>query len=396
MDVNRMKLQSLFALCFASSWCACAVAPLSPEAALVAHWIAGQQFHNAGLSSYGAIKNAQDAAAITADGIQYFCVSPYSANLTVLGLLQAGAPEGIPVAGHWIDWYFAHLNPQSAPEGVPDNHFYRLNGEGETTCIQPDDHLLCHYNDATDSAAATFFSVLWAAHEAGVPAASLNILERQQVEKLADALLKLQQPDGLCWAKKDYRVKYLEDNSEVFNGLCALADLERNVFHDAGRSVFYRSAAGRVQEGILAELYDPRAQLFRVAKFEDNTCPPANLDIWYPDTQAQLWPLLFGVIAPTDTRSQAIAVAVDKHWNGRIRPDWAANPEQVNQGWIEAGHAYAALLMGETNRVQIYVSAVRHSKFKIDDRAPQFASPFGVDDAGWLLRILTSPQINGK
>lgn len=395
--MNSKKFPSLFILCFAFSWYASSQTSLLPDAAQVAHWIAGQQFRNTNLPSYGAIKNAEGAAIATSDGTSYFCVSPYSANLGVLGLLLARAPEAIPVAGHWIDWYFAHLNSLSAPDGVPYNHFYCFNGDGETTCVKAGDRSLCHYNDATDSAAATFFSVLWAARKAGMPPTIFNTPERRlRVEKLADALLQLQQPDGLCWAKKDYHAKYLEDNSEVFSGLRALADLERDVFHDTSRSSFYQSAAERVKEGILTELYDPHAQLFRVAKFENNICPPANLNVWYPDTQAQLWPLLFGVIAPTDPRSRAIAVIIDEHWNGHIKPDWAANPEQVNQGWIEAGHAYAELLMGETNRVQTYVCIVRRFKFKMSNKTPQFAWPFSIDDAGWLLRILASPQITTK
>lgn len=365
----------------------------SPDAAMMAGWITGLQFHNVSRSSYGAIKSAEGPAGKGADGAEYYSVSPYSANLGVLGLIQVGAPQRWRVAEAWIDWYFAHLNAQSAPDGVPYNHFYLANGKGETTCIKPGDPALCHYNDATDSAAATFFSVLWAANQTGVPSAFLNMPERRgQVEALAGVLLKLQQPDGLCWAKADYRVKYLEDNSEVFAGLCALTNLERNVFKDSERAAFYQKAADRVQQGILTELYDIRAQLFRIAKFENNSSPPPNLDTWYPDTQAQLWPVLFGVISTNDARARAVAAAVDAHWNGHIKPDWAADPKHVNQGWIEAGHAYTALLMGETNRAQTYAQAVTNYKFQPAGNTPQFNGPFTVDDAGWLLRILVAQE----
>lgn len=392
-----MKWVSLFLPGFIFCCHVWAGPPLLPDASLLAHWIVGQQYHHADLRSYGAIRTEGGVAATGTNGLQYYSVSPYSANLTVIGLLQSKAPDSIRVAGRWINWYFSHLNIQSAPDGVPDNHFYLRNGLGETTCVKPGDSALCDYNDATDSAAATFFSVLWAAHQAGIPATTLNTTVRKhQVERLADVLLKLQQPDGLCWAKSNYRVKYLEDNSEVFAGLSALADLEQNVFDDPQRATFYRNAANRVQRGILKELYDPQAHLFRIAKFENNTCPPANLDTWYPDTQAQLWPLLFGVITPDSSQAQAVTSAVDNHWNGKIKTDWPANPERVNQGWIEAGHAYAALLMGETNRVQTYVKAVKHNKFQTPGKTPQFTWPFSVDDAGWLLRILASPQMNGK
>lgn len=376
---------------------------LSPDALMLARWIGQRQFQNPALPSYGAIADADGPAAIGTDGKPYYNVSPYSANLAVIGLLQSGAPNAPDVAGRWIAWYFAHLSGQSAPDGVPYNHFYRADGAGETTCVKPGDPALCHYNDATDSAAATFFSVLWSAHEAHTitgraevpfrqnPDLMFNTPERkQQVEKLATLVLTLQQRDGLCWAKNNYRVKYLEDNSEVFAGLCALANLERDVFNDPQRATLYHDAAERVCTGILAELYAPKTGLFRVAKFENGDCPAPNLDTWYPDTQAQLWPVLFGVLPAHDPSARTVAAAVNEHWNGHTRPDWARDPQHVNQGWAEAGHACAAMLMGETNRVRIYYEAVKRYKFKSVAGKPQFAAPFSVDDAGWLLRILTT------
>ncbi|HUA38614.1 MAG TPA: hypothetical protein VMA35_09510 [Candidatus Sulfopaludibacter sp.] len=388
-----MKPAPLFLLCAAFSWhVQCAGSPFPPDAALLAHWIAGQQFSQAGSPGCGGLKIGDGVAVRGIDGTPYCRVSPYTANLGVLGLLRTGAPECGHVAELWIDWYFAHLNPQSAPEGVPCDHFYQADGAGETTCVKPGDPSLCQHNDATDSAAATFFSVLWAAHQAGVPAATFDIPpRRRQLENLAEVLLKLQQADGLCWAKKGYRVKYLEDNSEVSAGLRALADLEQNVFNDPGWSAFYRAAARRVQAGILKELYDPRAKLFLIAKFEDGHCLPANLDVWYPDTQAQAWPCLFGVLPATDPRARGVMAAVDAHWQGGARPDWAAHPEQVDRGWIEAGHACAALLANETNRVRIYVQAVKRLKFPASAGASAFAEPFSVADAGWLLQILAPP-----
>ncbi len=370
-----------------------AESPRRGESALLARWLADQQYSNPGQPSFGGIKINPGVAAVGPDGTAYGRVSPYFSNLAVLGLLRVRAPESATIADRWITWYGAHLETNSAPAGVPEEHFYKLDGSGETTCVKPGDPLLCHHNDATDSAAATFFSVLWAAHQAGVTPARWNTPERKQlVETLAGVLLKLQQTDGLCWAKSDYHVKYLEDNSEVFAGLVDLAQLERTVFNDPARATFYRQAAERVQQGIANELYDPQRKLYVVAKFEDNQCPPASLDKWYPDTQAQFWPHLFGVVAPRDPKTRAVMSAVNAHWNGQAKPDWLANPEQINGGWIEAGAAYAALLAGEAKPVQNYLQAVRRLKFPKSAGLPGFEWPFSVADAGWLLQTLDQMQ----
>ena len=369
----------------------CAESPLPPDALLLARWIAQQQYTNPHQPSYGAIRTEAGPAVRTPDGAEYCAVSPYFANLAMLSLLRAKTPGCMDVANRWIDWYFAHLTAQSAPDGVPYSHFYHPDGTGETACAKPGDHELCNYNDATDSAATTFFSVLWAAHKAAAPGAFQISAERKHlIEGLAALVMKLQQSDGLCWAKVDWRVKYTEDNSEVFAGLCDLANLEREVFHDSQQAALHQKAAERVRNGILKELYDPRAKLFRVGKFENRTLPALDLDKWYPDTQEQFWPILFGVISPTDARARAILAAVNIHWNGRTRPDWATDPNRINDGWIESGSIYGALLVGDTERVQSYVDAVKKSKFPKVENALQFRAPFNIGDAGWLLQILTS------
>jgi hypothetical protein len=368
--------------------CVCRSAETEPvsETARLADWLAGQQFVAAGLPSCGGIKSGPGPAANGPDDAPYYCVTPYYANLAVLGLCRARTPQCARVAGLWIGWYLDHLDPTSAADGVPCDHYYRADGTGETNCLKPGDPLLCRHNDATDSAAATFFSVLWAAHQAGLPTITLASPERRkQIESLAAVLLKLQQPDGLCWAKTGYRVKYLEDNSEVYAGLNDLAGLEKEVFNNPAVSASYRQAAERVRRGISAELYDSRTKLFMVAKFEDGKRQQANLDKWYPDTQAQLWPLLFGVEAPDDAAIAAVISAVNDRWDGRLKPDWSSHPELVNQGWIEGGDACAMLLAGQAVRVQGFVQAARRLKFL---RPAEFTGPFDVSSVGWMLQIL--------
>ena len=357
-------------------------------------WIAALQYSDPALPSFGALKIHHDVAAIGADGTRYFRVSPYVSNLGALGLLRVRQSENLAIAQRWINWYFAHLDTKSASDGVPYEHFYHADGDGETTCIKPDNAALCRYNDATDSAAATFFCVLWAAHQAGVSDEFFTTAGRKaQIETLATVLLKLQQPDGLCWAKSDYRVKYLEDNSEVFAGLRDLAALEKTVFHDEERARIYSEAAARVRDGILHELYDAKTQLYHVAKFEDGKLHAPNLDVWYADTQAQMWPHLWGVVAPNEARTQAVVKALNEHWNGKNRPDWSAAPGAANNGFIEAGVAHAVLLAGDTARVQTYLAAIKRQQFGENPQNP-FAWPFSLADAGWLLASLvkTSTQ----
>lgn len=372
----------------------CQAAPVrktnaASELATVEKWVMGLQFGDKSQPSYGGVKVHHTISAISTDGKRYYRVSPYFSDLGVLAVLRARTPGGLPFAGRWIEWYLAHLSSASAPDGVPFEHFYLPDGGGETTCVKPGDHFLCHYNDATDSAAATFFSVLWAYREAG---GSTNVLKmpgrKAQVERLASVLLALQQSDGLCWAKADYRVKYLEDNSEVYAGLRDLARLEESTYGDRTRAQAYAQAAARVRQGIRTELYDPKVKAYFPAKFEDGKRPAANLNKWYPDTQAQFWPVLWDVASPDDPRSRAALAALDARWNGQTGPDWTRHPEQVNSGVLPIDVAYAALLCGDTPRVRAFVQSMKPLKFPQAPEDAGFSWPFSIADAGWLLSIL--------
>jgi hypothetical protein len=113
---KTMKWTLLILLGFVSCWQVSADPPFPPDAVLLTRWIVGQQYHDTSLSSYGAIRSEEGAAATGTNGLQYYSVSPYSANLAVMGLLQARAPNGVRMAEVWIDWYFNHLDIQSAPD----------------------------------------------------------------------------------------------------------------------------------------------------------------------------------------------------------------------------------------------------------------------------------------
>ncbi len=259
----------------------------------------------------------------------------------------------------------------------------------------PGDRRLCNYNDATDSAAATFFRVLAAYIASG---GSPDVLKRsgrkQQVERIATTLLDLQQPDGLMWAKRDYRAKFLEDNCEVYDGLRALAVLEKTVYKDEGGQSKFSLAADRVRRGIVKELYDANSKHWIVAKDESGKRTLADLNRWYPDMQSQMWPLLWGVVSSSDERARSITNALNAIWNGASpsHQSWAKDPQAVNGGWINADAAYAAQLGGDEVQIAVYLKAVKQLKYPASATAPQFPWPFTIADAGWLLRILAKTE----
>ncbi|HEY0074691.1 MAG TPA: Calx-beta domain-containing protein [Abditibacteriaceae bacterium] len=350
---------------------------------VLVNWIFSLQYKNTAMpNSYGALKFDKGPGA-KVNGVPYYRVKPYFGNQAMLGMLRTRKPGAVVVAKRWIKWYFNHLrSPDTLTPGVPYQYWYKADGSGETSCIVPDGvtqadlPFYCDYNDGTESGISTFFAVLWATYQAN-GRDFLTAEEKIHVRNLANVLIALRQSDGLFWTKEDYQIKYLEGQCEVFDGLRALSNLELSVFRNSLKSEEYRLAAQELQEDILRELYDPASGLYIPSKNGDGTFNPANLGNWYPDSQAQAWPHLFGVVTPNDPKTVFVMNAINQRWN------WDTAPETIDQGFINASHAYAALLRGDTQRVNTYLAKVKQLKF------PDFPPLFSIADAGWLLASLT-------
>jgi hypothetical protein len=355
----------------------------------VANWIMSLQYLDSGLPSYGAIKVHHTAAAVR-NGVEYFRVCPYYTNLGVWALLQAPVAGKLGSAESWITWYLNHLDSDIH---VPYEYFYRSDGSGETRCLKSSSPYLCNYNDATDSAASTFIDVLKAYYDAGGDIGFLTAPgNKTQFETITGAMLALQQADGLTWAKSDYRVKYLMDNSEVYRGLKSMAYLETEVFSDPTQAQVYEEAAGRVRSGIISKLYDPATQLYRTEIAENGVYETPNLLRWYPDTAAQAWPHLFGVIEASNSATQAVMAALYAVWDEAPRPDWTSCSDlpRIDEGNLWPSIGYAALLSGQTSKARAHKDCLVDLKFPHTAGEIGFGWPFRVDDAGWLLMTLTT------
>ena len=361
----------------------------------VADWIIGLQYNAEKLPSYGAVKIHHGPGYIDPQGY-YFRVLPYSANLGLVGLLQAPVEDKLEIAERWIDWYLGHLDMNSQPPGRVYDHWYRADGTDETTAPSGCDNHdpsrpNCDWDDATDSYAATFLGLVETYYQEG---GSDAFLQRPGVEKqleaIAGVILALQQADGLTWAKADYRVKFLMDNSEVYWGLKAMARLKSEVFGDRRGARTYEKAARKLRQGMQKYLFDRKSRRYHVARFEDGSVQPADLDQWYPGSVALAWPHLFGVTSPRSSRPRIQMRLLNASWDGSPNPDWSTNLVDLSGfPWTSIG--YAALLVGDQERTRRHARLVQQLKFPSAADPVGFAWPFAVDDGGWLLRTLSSP-----
>jgi len=356
---------------------------LASDSDVVANWIRQLQYTNPTYASYGAIKIHHTPGHIDPYGNAYYLVSPYNSHLAVLGLLDSEVEGSLQVAEKWISWYLGHLNMNGVPKGIVFDHWYREDGSGETTAPAGIDPYYADFDDASDSYAALLLAVAYKYYEKGGSVAFLTSYgTKEKLEIVANVVLSLQDPsDGLTWGKASWPVKYIMDNCEVYLGLKSMEKLERDVYGDRKASNVYKNAAKRVKSGIQNELYNDAVSLYRSAKFIDGTYAEADLNVWYPGTTHLAWPHLFEVIEPQELTAQIQMSELNNSWDGDPNPDWTRSVVDEN-GFTWPSIGYAALLAGDSPRVQAHAALIVYMKFT------DFPYPFTVDEAGWLLRTL--------
>jgi hypothetical protein len=290
-------------------------------------------------------------------------IEPYFGNLAAIGLTKNAMYY--PQVQAWMQWYVNHLNSSDVWGLSCTVYDYSVSGTTETSTNDA---------DSTDSYAATFASLAWAYWQTGDANAQAYIKTLQpQLECIANVMLQTQQSNGLTWAKPDYQTQYLMDNSEVYKGLTDLAGLFQVAYNDTTDSAVYTTAATNVSNGIQTYLWDSAHNDYLTSV----GAPTTNWQTWYPDSTAQLYPIVNGVISPTSTNAMQLYSTFNTNW-----PNWtsANNPDSFPWAVISG----VAALMGDTTRVNSYITAIQT---KYVNGTPAFQSPWYCAESGWFIRV---------
>lgn len=201
-------------------------------------------------------------------------INPYFTNLALVSLVRM--EEWEPVLSH-VDWYLHHSNQHGY---VND---YRLEGNREVDTGTA---------DSEDSYNATLFSLI--AEMLKVTGETSWLASRQaELAYLFQGIARLQQKDGLTWAKQTYRVKYLMDNCEVAKGL-----------EDASYLFTLLGSDGNAQEATRranackAGIQSMYSRLRKSYAMYDRSYPGWRK--WYPDVTSQAFPIVYWLSGPIE------------------------------------------------------------------------------------------------
>jgi hypothetical protein len=292
-------------------------------------------------------------------------IEPYFGNLAALGMCLD--PVRLPQVIAWMKWYVSKLNR-------PD--IWGLTGSIYVYSISPTGEEISTGNcDSVDSYAATFLSLAWNLWQTGDPASQAYIKSIASALDMVGGVItspKIQQPDGLTFAKPNYQFKYLQDNCEVYHGLSDAVSLFTALGNPTQAAYFSAAAASSIK-GIMTMLV---AGEWSVYKGVSGVLQAPNMSTFYPDAMAQLFPVLHGVVEPTSAQAVASYAAFNKAY-----PTWTSlSFATADDPFPQCLLGVVAKIMGDESRLDDYIASVA-VKY-----VPSFPWPFYDSEGGWLMQ----------
>ncbi len=308
-------------------------------------------------------------------------IIPYFAAYASIGLDVAAlltkerdlsrAFEYLDLSENFYDWYSAHMNPDGSMYDYTEGSVEAPKATGDA--------------DSEDAYAGVFlhgvyvhYSVVRTVDQARAD----EFLMRMEpfCRKAANLVIGLQYPDGLTIAMRTYRIQFLMDNLEAYEGLKALRKLGISGFDGNAEKI----AAGIngylwLEEGYFAWERDP----------EDGALS-TGWDEWYPDKMANTWAIYFDFIEP-QRRDSIYRAVVQEFFNPKSAYS-KLGPEIVYL-------AMAALAQDDTSKAKAYLDEMLKHQDKdggfrdISDRCKY------VHMSGWFIVTaglhLASNQVGG-
>jgi hypothetical protein len=268
-------------------------------------------------------------------------ISPYFGNRAAIGLAIAGGHNA--AVRKWMAWYVAHLNSADVWGTSGTVYDYTVSAAGAETSTNT--------SDSTDSYAATFLSLALAFYRTNDASAQQYVLSlRPQLDSVANVIVNGQQPDGLTWARPDYHIKYLMDNTEVYAGLSDYATLLATGFNDQATSAAFTARAQRTASAIEAQLWSPSDNEYYNYVGEAGFKQPVDWTNYY-SSAGELFPILYGLITPASSRAQSLYSRFNSTFS-----TWAQLEKPDKYPWALV--STVAALMNDATRANSYVSAV--------------------------------------
>lgn len=325
------------------------------------------------------------AFAFRLDEVNLVRINPYFADYAAMALLRAG--DGEKHAGevkNYLNWHFEHLNNSKADRNGIDGTIYEYKAELKNEIVASE--TTKEKYDSIDSYAASFLDLLWDYYNYTDDAEYLieNYNGILRVINAIDATMA----DGLTMAKPDYPIKYLMDNTEVYEGLNCAIGLYDKVFllglkknyseYEDAKKVYERL---KKQKNILYEklenkMWNEPNGHYLVAIGEDGeSVIDFDWDDFYADATSQLFPIIHGAIDRKSNRAKYLYETFVSYYAWENFEHYTKGDADFYWGILP----YAASVMKDEDRVKRYMT------YYCTNVIPKHEYPLYNADAAWVV-----------
>lgn len=312
-------------------------------------------------------------------------VNPYFSDITARALLRASDGQGYAKeVKKYLDWHFNHLNdPKTDINGI-DGTIYDYTAEIKNGIFVSETSTEKY--DSIDSYAAMFLDLLWDYYIYTDDKAYL-LENYDKILRVINAM-NANMNDGLTIAKPDYPVKYLMDNTEVYEGLgCAiglynkvfLPDLKKNINKYADAEEIYsrlKKQKDLLYEKIEDEMWNESDGHYEIALGKDGKAiVNFGWDDFYADATSQLFPIIHGVLDEKNDRAIYLYETFGDHYAWQDFEHYTKGNVDFYWGRL----AYAASVMKDEDRIKRYMT------YYSENIMTEHKNPLYNADAAWVI-----------
>lgn len=294
-------------------------------------------------------------------------MNPYFADFAALALLDNSEKYGDNVK-KYIEWHFSHLNTAKSDYNSLDATIYDYNitlEEGKIIKEEIAQRDGKNSYDSTDSYAATFLMVL-DKYQKETGDIEFIISKSEDIARITDVIFSTLN-NGLTYAKPDYKVKYLMDNCEVYDGILAAKSLFEVICSESESYNMYllkcKYAAGWISQSIENTLWNSDSGHYEAAVFATgDKAFDFSWSEYYPSATAQLFPIMHNVISSDSVR------AVNLYNRFCDEYDWQSFDIPDDFYW--GSNVYVASVMNDVDSVMEYM--IHYSTLLVDHSYPLY------------------------
>ncbi len=301
-----------------------------------AEWLWSQQMSNGALAFYNE-QNGQVS------------INPYFSEIVAIALINHDSSDTAKKnIERYFDWHMSHLNTaQTDYNGVAGTIY-------DYTAVVKDGVVVSETSknsyDSTDSYSALFVKAL-ADYVKVYGDTTYLEKEKQNIRDIVNVMFATMS-GGYTYAKPDYKIRYLMDNSEVYAGLVSAKYIYENVIDDNDMYEKVSDAVKFYDEHFNEHWWmgDHYATVLNDDYSEYNGYS-FSWDMLYPCASSEIYPVIYGIVDADSIYAKTVYEGFCKAWNWQDM-DYIAKGETV---FCWGSFSYMGGIMDDKMRLDSYM-----------------------------------------